>query len=245
MRQPPILMYHWFREAGRPSSSRSPQLEITRALFERQMTTLRRRGWSAVPLREALSTRPAESRRTVALTFDDGTADFWTHARPVLASHGFRATLFVVTGHVGGESTWDRALGEPPRVLLDWDRLARLRDEGHEIGSHTRSHRVLLELDSRAARSEMVASRQDLAERLGTPPRFLAYPRGFFRDEHKRMARESGYEGACAVILRWGDLGGADRYALRRMTVKGTESMLRFRLRLLLASRVSLGSDPA
>ena len=74
-------------------------------------------------------------QRPLVLTFDDGTLDFWEHARPVLDLHGFSATLFVVTGHVGGESGWDRDLDEPDRPLMSWDQLRELDRAGYEIGS--------------------------------------------------------------------------------------------------------------
>ena len=239
MKQVPILMYHWFRRAGEPSSSRSPQLEITPELFERQLAWLARAGFRGVTVEQALD--PASARASnVAITFDDGTLDFWEHARPALARHGFRATLFVVTGHVGGTTRWERRLGEPERPLLDWDQLRELRREGFEIGSHTETHRPLPELDDDEARAELSGSRRALEEALGTPPRFLAYPRGAHLPRHRRFAREAGYAGACAVILGWRDLAPTDRFALRRMTIKGSESMLRFRLRLVLCRLVRL-----
>lgn len=240
MKQPAILMYHWFRDAGTPSTSRSPQLEITPERFAEQMAFLARRGYRSATLSDALAAagEGTASSKTVVLTFDDGTADFWTHARPTLAEHGFRATLFAVTGYVGGASEWDRHLGEPARPLLDWDQIVELHREGHEIGSHTHMHRVLTELSDDQARDELERSRERLAERIGEPPAALAYPRGFYGQRHKQLAREAGYDSAAAVILRWRDMRRSDRYELKRMTVKGTESMLWFRLRLGLARRV-------
>jgi len=239
VRQCPILMYHWFRREGSPSASRSPQLEITPELFERQVRYLHEAGYRSISLDDALD-RQRSSPRSVVLTFDDGTEDFWRYARPVLLRYGFTATLFVVTGHVGGRSTWDEALGEPARDLLSWDQLRSLRDEGFEIGSHTQTHRVLLDLDSAQVGQELRGSAETLEKELGQAPAFLAYPRGFYRSEHKKMARDAGYRGACAVILGWGDLRAADPYALKRMTIKGTEGMARFRARLRLARSVRL-----
>ena len=244
MKQVPILMYHWFRRAGEPSASRSPQLEITPELFERQLAWLARAGFRGVTLARAFEPTAA-SPSNVALTFDDGTLDFWEHARPALARHGFRATLFVVSGHVGGKACWERRLGEPERPLLDWDQLRELQRQGFEIGSHTETHRPLPELDDDEARAELVGSRRALAEALGAPPQFLAYPRGSHLPRHKLVAREAGYAGACGVILGWRDLAPTDRYALRRMTIKGSESMLRFRLRLALCRLVRLHDSGA
>jgi peptidoglycan/xylan/chitin deacetylase (PgdA/CDA1 family) len=229
-------MYHWFRPRGVASGSRSPQLEITPELFERQLALLRRTGHRSLRLSQAVRPRGADGqpRRPVVITFDDGTQDFWEHARPLLAKHGFSATLFVVTGRVGSHSNWDRELGEPDRPLMGWDQIRRLHDDGFEIGSHTHSHRLLTELSDREIRSEMERSRRVLVSETGVEPEFLAYPRGRFIERHKQLAREAGYTGACAVVLRWSDLWRSEPYALRRMTVKGTESMLHFRLRLAL-----------
>jgi peptidoglycan/xylan/chitin deacetylase (PgdA/CDA1 family) len=232
-------MYHWFRRAGAPSISRSPQLETTPEEFVRQMAFLGRAGYRTVPLARVL-TGPGGAvgfRRSVVLTFDDGTLDSWEQARPVLDRHGFTATLFIVSGHVGGRSTWDRDVGEPSRPLMSWNQIRELQEAGFEIGSHTHTHRPLGRLSDAEARSELELSFRTLEQQLGTVPRFLAYPRGSFTERHKRLARETGYSGACAVLLRWGDLMRSDRYALMRMTVKGGESMFRFRIRLA-ASRL-------
>jgi peptidoglycan/xylan/chitin deacetylase (PgdA/CDA1 family) len=128
---------------------------------------------------------------------------------------------------------------------MSWDQIRQLHRDGFEIGSHTHSHRPLTELSDEAARSELDRSRQTLADELGAAPQFLAYPRGFYADRHKRLARETGYAGACAVILRWRDLWRSDPFALKRMSVKGFESMFRFRLRLALCRLVRYSNGDA
>lgn len=249
MKQVPILMYHWFREQGTDSTSLSPQLEIAPELFQRQMSYLHRKGYRTVSLSQALA--PEERRRLpdrpVVITFDDGTLDFWEHGRPALERLGFTATLFVVTGRVGGVSDWDRALGEPERPLMNWEQIEKLHRAGFEIGSHTETHRPLTGLNDEQVREEMVRSRETIFAKLGVAPNLLAYPRGFYHARHKRLARESGYWGACSVILGWRDLRRSDDYELKRMTVKGTESMWKFKARLALAQRIRYegrGFDP-
>ncbi|MCP3978215.1 MAG: polysaccharide deacetylase family protein [bacterium] len=236
MSQTPILMYHWFRSPEVPTRSRSPQLEISQELFERQMNWLREAGYRTVSIERAL--HGGLEDRSIVITFDDGTLDFWEFARPILDRHGFKATLFVVSGSVGGESDWDRHLGEPPRPLMDWEQIATLQREGHEIGSHTHSHRPLTEIDDDAALDELKRSRETLEARLGRAPKLLAYPRGFYREQHKQLVRQAGYSAACAVILRWRDLFRSDVFALKRMTIKGTESMGRFKARVRLCRMV-------
>ena len=234
MRQPPILMYHWFRRCSELSQSRSPQFEITPELFERQMTCLRRRGYESVSLSEMFG-GGALPQKPIVITFDDGALDFWEFGRPILQACGFTATLFVVTQYVGTESSWEADVGEPPRPLMDWDQLRALAAAGYEIGSHTHTHRELPRLTDDEVAGELRESQAILEAELGATPTWLAYPRGRYSSSHKAAAATAGYHGACAIALKYRDLGYGDRYELKRMTIKGTESMTRFRLRLLAA----------
>ena len=45
-------------------------------------------------------------RRAVAITFDDGFANLYTHALPVLQRYGLRATVYIITGMVGKTTKW-------------------------------------------------------------------------------------------------------------------------------------------
>ena len=49
----------------------------------------------------AIRNHATSPSRPVVLTFDDGYSDFYTAALPVMASHGFTATDFVITGRMG------------------------------------------------------------------------------------------------------------------------------------------------
>jgi peptidoglycan/xylan/chitin deacetylase (PgdA/CDA1 family) len=118
---------------------------------------------------------------------------------------------------------------------MSWEQIRELHEAGYEIGSHTHRHRPLISLSDGEAAEELSRSREVLAQRLGTAPGFFAYPRSFFEERHKRLVREAGYAGACSVILKWKDLGRSEPFDLRRMPIKGTESMLRFHMRLRLA----------
>ena len=61
-------------------------------------------------------------KRAVAITFDDGYADVFDTAYPVLKTAGVRATVFIPSDVVEnkGEFWWDRVVGafsteEPPK----------------------------------------------------------------------------------------------------------------------------------
>jgi peptidoglycan/xylan/chitin deacetylase (PgdA/CDA1 family) len=63
--------------------------------------------------------------------------------------------------------------------LMTWEEIARLAQAGMDIGSHTRSHRVLQTLDPAEHEEELRGSRLELEERLGRPVRSIAYPVGY------------------------------------------------------------------
>ena len=94
--------------------------------FDRQMGTLAR-SYRVLPLMEILKrsregTLPA---RALAVTFDDGYADNYEHALPVLRKHGIPATVFVVTGCIGtGVLPWhDRVLAAFEKTAMGNVRL--------------------------------------------------------------------------------------------------------------------------
>jgi peptidoglycan/xylan/chitin deacetylase (PgdA/CDA1 family) len=116
----------------------------------------------------------------VALTFDDGFLNFATSAAPLLARHKLPATLFIVSGHVGGTNAWGGVCEPdiPTLPLLDWDALGRLAESGFTIGAHTRSHPHLTRLTGEALAAEMAGSAEDIASHLGVRPAVFSYPYG-------------------------------------------------------------------
>ncbi len=63
--------------------------------------------------------------------------------------------------------------------LMTWEEVKKLADAGMDIGSHTRSHRVLQTLDASEHAQELRGSREDLEERLGRTVGSIAYPVGY------------------------------------------------------------------
>lgn len=140
----------------------------------------------------------------VALTFDDAFANFATEALPLLEAHGFPATVFVVSGHAGGDNRWSgRSSAIVPRLpLLDWDALARLPERQVTIGAHTRTHPHLDQVaDPTRIEDELLGCAHDLEARLGERPSIIAYPYGGLSPAVVRVARQH-YQWGCTTDLR-------------------------------------------
>lgn len=95
-----ILCYHG---VSVDDEHRWSDLYISPALLDRRLAWLRRNGFQILSLDEAVSALYAGTLpdRSVALTFDDGAADFATQAMPVLARHAAPATVYLTTYYMG------------------------------------------------------------------------------------------------------------------------------------------------
>ncbi|MCP2339899.1 polysaccharide deacetylase family protein [Actinomadura rupiterrae] len=218
----PILMYHSVTDRPAPGTR---ALSVPTAAFADQMAHLAAHGYNPIPfsscLEDGMSLRSGRDahERPVVITFDDGYADFHENALPVLERHGFAATLFVTTGWLadaGGD-----AAGRPLDRMLSWAQVAEAAAHGIEIGGHSHSHPQLDQLGDRALREELVRNRGLLEERLGRAVRTMAYPFGYSSARVRRMAREAGYDTACAVANRMA-AGAADPLAVPRLTIRAT-----------------------
>jgi peptidoglycan/xylan/chitin deacetylase (PgdA/CDA1 family) len=223
-----------------PNSVNTPHLEIAPELFEKQLQYLKNNGYQTISIKQMVSGKNESSlpAKPVIITFDDGTLDFWEYGYPLLEKYGFKASIFVVTDAVGKKSTWDQHIGEPARDLMNWDQLRKLHSCGYEICSHSASHRPFQDLETEELVRELNDSKETIKKHLGIFPDIFAYPKGLYKPVHKELVKKSGYIAACAVILHWKDLLSADKFEIKRMTIRGTESMLQFRLRLVLAKIV-------
>ena len=81
---------------------------------------------------------------------------------------------------------------EQDRVMTE-DEIRQLASEGHEIGSHTRTHPILTGLVTDALDEELQRSRRELERITGIPVRSLAYPNGDYNGIVIDSARRCGY----------------------------------------------------
>jgi peptidoglycan/xylan/chitin deacetylase (PgdA/CDA1 family) len=101
--------------------------ELNAITFERQLGWLK--DWfNILSLPEAVYrlSRNALPARALAITFDDGYADNYTVALPILQRAGVPATVFVASGYLDGGSMWNDRVIESIRACraeqldLDW-----------------------------------------------------------------------------------------------------------------------------
>lgn len=231
MRGPGLfLLYH--HVGFPPPAAVRQKLWVSPSLLRLHVSALRVLGYRFATLSDALS---SGEERVAAVTFDDGYADVLEQGLPVLRALGVPATIYVVTGAVGGRAVaFPEEDGTVPADLADWDALRAARDAGWEIGSHAREHRRLARLPAAEQRALVAGSREDLERALGTRPRAFAYPYGSYGPETIAAVRDAGFENA-ATTLRGLVRPGDDPFQLLRVTMGGHRAAHRLRLAKLLA----------
>src|SRR3989454_1380538 len=187
----PILLYHYIRVNPNPRDRVGFGLSTPPAMFRAEMQYLADHAFHVVSLHQAVvairnhTTLPS---RPVVLTFDDGYSDFYTAALPVMVSHGFTATDFVITGRMGlpGFMT--------PSQVVAADGL------GFDVGAHTVDHVALAAISPARATWEMRQSQLTLEKLLGHPVLDFAYPYGSFDAYLMALAARLGFETAVSTL---------------------------------------------
>ena len=220
-----VLAYHAI------SSDWDDPLSVTPETFRSQLHSLAVAGYTGVTFSQAATS--LVTRKRVAITFDDAFASAAVHAPPVLEELGWPGTVFVPTVPVETREPM-RWLGGVERrpdeddalTAMTWNDVERLAEAGWEIGSHTRSHRLLSGLSADEAREELGHSRDEIiahVERCDA----VSYPWGEVVPEVMSAARRAGYSSGSGLLgrFRFGATMAVPRFAVAH----GDETGPRFR----------------
>lgn len=203
-----ILVYHRF------GNSQYPSTNIDTSLFRQHLTYLKANDYEVLTLGQAVDRQRAgtlEKGHYAVITVDDGYKTFQSGAMPLLKEFGFKATLFVNTESVGGNS------------YLDWADLKELKAAGIEIGNHSHSHAHFL---NKASSNEVKAyfqhdlkkAQKAFQKHLDFKPDLYAYPYGEYNEEMENILEAEGFKAAAAqhsgVFHKGGDLYAIPRFPM-------------------------------
>lgn len=196
-RRIPIITYHSIDTSGSVVST-------TPEVFRQQMAKLSGAGYRTITVGELTDSMRSgnwPTGKTAVLTFDDGFENFLTEAVPVLQSHSFTATTYLVTDRCGRFNDWNGNPAELPRSpLLSWSQVKELSELGFEFGSHTVTHPDLTTLDPDSTNNEISRSKAAIEDATGKAVKSFAYPFGRMTDSVRR-AVENVYDSAVSTNL--------------------------------------------
>lgn len=195
-----VLAYHRVRPDADDPRSLPPHL------FRCHLEILKEEGWQVIGLGDllrSLGDGMGLPERAILLTFDDGYADFYEFAAPIIQGEGMTATLFMLAGYIGRCARTYSEADYPKDQFLSAEQLRDLHRAGIEIGSHGLSHVPLAKLPFPEAEREIALSRDLLSDLLGAPVRAFSFPwgrRGDFLPRHILAVAAAGYEVAFTML---------------------------------------------
>ena len=214
----PILTYHYIRVNPDRNDRLGFALSVTPGDFAAQMEWLAQSGYQPITTEDLfayLARVQGLPSKPVILTFDDGYADFYTTALPILRSHDFRAVAYVVSGFVGTSGYMTAA------QVREADR------SGIEIGSHTVNHVNLANLSAVAVRAQLVQSKVFLEQVVEHPVVSFCYPSGKYTAAVAWAVADAGFHDATTTRFGY-SYTLADRYVWSRLRVSGGEPLDQF-----------------
>lgn len=210
----PILMYHYISAPPADADIYRVDLSVPPDLFRQHLAYLAAEGYQTITLHDlyaALNTGAPLPAKPVILTFDDGYADNYTAAFPLLREFGFNGTFFVMTA--GPD------LDYPD--YMTWDQIEEMSAAGMQMESHTRDHPDLRGRDADFLVYQLLGAQESLTAHTGQPARMFAYPAGEYDEAVLAMLRSLGVEHA--VTTAYGALHTTDgALELARVRVRGT-----------------------
>lgn len=156
--------------------------------FRAQMTYLLNKGYVSVTLPEVVEILVGGKSlpsKPIVLTFDDGYRDFYENAYPILKTYNLKATVFVISQHVGGEA------------YVSWGQLGEMIGSGLvSVGDHTLSHLSLPTLPKERLGDEIISAKNIIEQNLGIRVNLFAYPYGGESVEAEKILKEEGFVAA-------------------------------------------------
>jgi peptidoglycan/xylan/chitin deacetylase (PgdA/CDA1 family) len=122
--------------------------------------------------------------KLVCLFFDDGFANQYDVALPILLQYNFKATFGIITHYIG--------TGHDLMRYMDEKQLEALAEDGMDIASHTQNHVDLTTLSYGQMHDEIFGSKQDL-ENMGFTVTTIVYPYYNWNDKVVEYAIAANY----------------------------------------------------
>jgi peptidoglycan/xylan/chitin deacetylase (PgdA/CDA1 family) len=215
-----VLLYH---RVGEQSSA--TEIDLPAAVFDQQMAWLAAHN-VATDLDAALdeTAEPFDERRPrhpVVVTFDDGTADLFDVALPILARHDVPSVWYLATDFMEQRREFPDG-GRP----LSWAGAREAVDSGLvTLGSHTHTHALLDRIDPAAAADELDRSVELIGERVGVPVDHFAYPKAVAPSAEVEPLVRARFRSAALGGNRANAYGRTDLHRLARSPIQRRDGM--------------------
>ncbi len=212
----PVLAYH--------DVVKNPENETDISIenFEQQMNYLKQHHYKTLSLDEFYDWKKGKTikGKKVVLTFDDGKESFYKTVVPILEKYDFKAVNFVIQS----------AINE--KEYMNAEQLEDLKSNHPNI--NIESHSYNLHNEESATSNQEQIYKEDMNKNKENNYKFYAYPFGISNDSYIQALKENNYKLAFKFSpSKWANKKQND-YEITRVPIYRGNSLLKFKLKLLL-----------
>ena len=175
----PVLYYHSV------DPSEANEVIISPNKLREELTFIKESGYTTLTMSELnnyiLNNTPIPEK-SIVITFDDGYADNYANAFPILKELDMKATIFVISNFTDNDGYY-----------MTSQQLKEMSDYGIDIQSHTASHSHLNQLSYEEQLNELKTSKEKLESITGKSVISIAYPFGDYDDNSVKASKDAGY----------------------------------------------------
>lgn len=183
----PVLMYH------KIGPDKDNDAVISEELFKEQMKYLKDNGYHPITMQQLydyMTKGTLVPVKPVVLTFDDGYADSYTIAYPVLKSYNFPALIYINPGDMGQRLTWEQ--------------VKEMNENGFEVASHGYDHKEMADMTNEQQLANIVKAQKALEDKLGIKNnKWFCYPYSSYNAYTLKIAKENGILAATTMNSGW------------------------------------------
>ena len=166
----PILSYHSISNDNCPLS-----LKISD--FEKQLIYLKKHKYETIYFDEI----NPHKKKQIIITFDDGYKDLIINCLPLLKKYNYKAICFIVSDLIGKTNQWDEDIDKvSTKQLMDISEIKLWIKNGMKIGSHSKNHRKLTQIERDDMIQEVTNSKFYLENLIETTVDVFCYPYGIY-----------------------------------------------------------------
>jgi len=178
-----VIMYHRFGEKRYPSTN------IKIEQFLKHIDELLKPKYNVIDIKDglkAIENIKLVKDRSVIITIDDAYSSVFKYAWPILKKHNLPFTLFVSTDVIDNKIPG----------YMSWEEIRTLRDNGVTIGSQTKSHPHMHNLNQDQLVYELSKSNDRFVKEIGSKPKIFAYPYGEYNLDVLEQVKAHGFTAA-------------------------------------------------
>ena len=225
----PILMYHNVVE----DEAKSLNLSISVSKLEAQFKFLCDNNYTTFHFKDLDNLKELPSK-SIIITFDDVTECQLLYAVPLLKKYQLKASFFIPFTYVGNFDYWI----EGKEKIMSAEQLRGLDRNLIELGYHSFEHKKYSSLSKEDLEADFIKSNNFILENQLDIKPVLAYPFGNYAKKDAQFAvfekimRDNGIKYGLRIGNRVNKFPFKNNYLVKRIDIKGEDSLLKFRLKL-------------